>query len=331
VLLNGRRVANYGFAQNINEAFVDLNSIPITAIERIEILKDGASAIYGSDAIAGVMNVILRRDYQGIEVGAMAGSTYQGGGTEYRVNLTGGWGNPASDRWNIMGTVRLLQARGNRCGGSRLQLYREPGAARRLQPALADRQSGHVARRRHRHADRLPAVRQLPAATDHQRHPRRAGLLIRLRARQLAAAEDGTDGRSRPRHIRFHAEHRAVRRARLHAKHDQPVGSSNPGQLPGTGRQPEQSVRCAGHRDLPHARCRPAFERDRKRQHPRLVGLRGMAAGWDWETAYTQSKNEVTNTGSNYIDIRRMRAAINGGTDPVTGTVYPQFRACFTT
>ncbi|HET7772775.1 MAG TPA: TonB-dependent receptor plug domain-containing protein, partial [Burkholderiaceae bacterium] len=70
VLLNGRRIANYGFAQNINEGFVDLNSIPVNAIERIDILKDGASAIYGSDAIAGVINVILRRDYKGVELSA---------------------------------------------------------------------------------------------------------------------------------------------------------------------------------------------------------------------------------------------------------------------
>ncbi|MDJ0806390.1 MAG: Plug domain-containing protein, partial [Gammaproteobacteria bacterium] len=48
VLLNGRRMSKYGFAQNINDSFVDLNSIPLGAIERIEVLKDGASAIYGS-------------------------------------------------------------------------------------------------------------------------------------------------------------------------------------------------------------------------------------------------------------------------------------------
>jgi outer membrane receptor protein involved in Fe transport len=67
VLVNGRRVASYGQGQNITESFVDLNSIPVSAIERVDILKDGASAIYGADAVAGVVNVILRRDYQGAE------------------------------------------------------------------------------------------------------------------------------------------------------------------------------------------------------------------------------------------------------------------------
>ena len=62
VLVNGRRVANNGLAGES----VDLNSIPPAAVERIEILKDGASAIYGSDAIAGVVNVIMRRDFEGL-------------------------------------------------------------------------------------------------------------------------------------------------------------------------------------------------------------------------------------------------------------------------
>ena len=60
VLLNGRRVANYAFEGGA----VDVNSIPLAAIDRVEILKDGASAIYGTDAIAGVINFILRKDFR---------------------------------------------------------------------------------------------------------------------------------------------------------------------------------------------------------------------------------------------------------------------------
>ena len=67
VLVNGRRFPNYGFSQNITVAFVDLNSIPLAAVERVEVLKDGASAIYGADAVAGVVNIILRSDYSGAE------------------------------------------------------------------------------------------------------------------------------------------------------------------------------------------------------------------------------------------------------------------------
>ena len=68
ILVNGRRIANYGLADNAQENFTNLDAIASDAIERIEILKDGASAIYGSDAIAGVINIILRKDYQGAQI-----------------------------------------------------------------------------------------------------------------------------------------------------------------------------------------------------------------------------------------------------------------------
>ncbi len=74
VLINGRRVANDGLAGES----VDLNSIPPAAVERIEILKDGASAIYGSDAIAGVVNVITRRDFTGFLAETYFGEAEQG-------------------------------------------------------------------------------------------------------------------------------------------------------------------------------------------------------------------------------------------------------------
>ncbi|HEX4858535.1 MAG TPA: TonB-dependent receptor [Usitatibacteraceae bacterium] len=102
VLVNGRRMASYGFAQNLFDTFVDLNAIPASAVERIEILRDGASAVYGSDAIAGVVNVILRKDYQGFEVGGTAGTSTEGGLNEYRANLGFGFGSIGKDRYNLL-------------------------------------------------------------------------------------------------------------------------------------------------------------------------------------------------------------------------------------
>ncbi len=103
VLINGRRVSSYGFAQNIQDTFVDLAAIPSSAVERIEILKDGASAIYGSDAIAGVVNVILRRDFKGFDTSAGAG--FFEGKKDYRASLAGGWGELGSDKFNVFGVV----------------------------------------------------------------------------------------------------------------------------------------------------------------------------------------------------------------------------------
>ena len=98
VLLNGRRIAAHG----LNGGVVDLSSIPMAAISRIEILKDGASTIYGTDAIGGVINFILKKDYQGLEVQAFKDVTQQGGGNIGRVNLTGGAGNLEKDKYNVL-------------------------------------------------------------------------------------------------------------------------------------------------------------------------------------------------------------------------------------
>src|SRR5258708_4028111 len=71
-------------------------------IERIEILKDGASAIYGSDAIAGVVNFILRRDYQGAELDVKYQQPQHHGAKTTRVDATAGWGDLARDRYNAV-------------------------------------------------------------------------------------------------------------------------------------------------------------------------------------------------------------------------------------
>jgi outer membrane receptor protein involved in Fe transport len=93
VLINGRRIAPYAFAQNINgvsSSFVDLNSIPLGAVERIEVLKDSGSAIYGSDAVAGVVNIILRQDYEGVLTDALVGNTFDNDMFEQQYTFLGG-------------------------------------------------------------------------------------------------------------------------------------------------------------------------------------------------------------------------------------------------
>jgi outer membrane receptor protein involved in Fe transport len=70
VLVNGRRVTVSSFAESITTNFVDINTLPVSAIERVEVLKDGASAVYGSDAVAGVVNIVLRKDFEGFEASA---------------------------------------------------------------------------------------------------------------------------------------------------------------------------------------------------------------------------------------------------------------------
>ena len=75
ILLNGRRMTPSAYANpnNGTSTLYDLNSIPVSALARVEILKDGASAVYGSDAIGGVINFITRSDYQGAQIRATGG------------------------------------------------------------------------------------------------------------------------------------------------------------------------------------------------------------------------------------------------------------------
>ena len=73
VLINGRRIAPYGLADDGQKVFTDLNVIPLEAVERVEIVKDGGSAIYGSDAMAGVVNIILRKSFKGTVASASVG------------------------------------------------------------------------------------------------------------------------------------------------------------------------------------------------------------------------------------------------------------------
>ena len=102
VLINGRRVAPYGIGFVGDSVSVDVNSIPLAAIERVEVLKDGASAVYGSDAIAGVVNFILRKDHTGLELTADYGETTQGGAHFKRVTGTWGIGDINADKYNVM-------------------------------------------------------------------------------------------------------------------------------------------------------------------------------------------------------------------------------------
>ena len=101
-LINGRRATISSFAKG-QESFIDVNSIPMAAIERIEILPNGASATYGADAVAGVVNYVLRDDYEGLEVSASYGDSWaDSDDARTNLNIVGGFGN---DQHHVMAVV----------------------------------------------------------------------------------------------------------------------------------------------------------------------------------------------------------------------------------
>ncbi len=101
VLFDGMRAAYYPLSDDGTRNFVDLNTIPDDIVDRIEVLRDGASSTYGADAIAGVVNVITKKQITGITGRAEMGLTERGDGRNYRFSATGGFGDLSSDGYNI--------------------------------------------------------------------------------------------------------------------------------------------------------------------------------------------------------------------------------------
>ncbi|MCC6196562.1 MAG: TonB-dependent receptor [Burkholderiales bacterium] len=101
ILINGRRIANYAFSGTAT----DLNVIPVAAIERVEVLKDGASAIYGADAIGGVINFILLDEFRGVAASAQYSAPQDPGGWSNHFNVTAGYGSLAQQKFDVYGML----------------------------------------------------------------------------------------------------------------------------------------------------------------------------------------------------------------------------------
>ena len=105
VLQDGLRLASYPLADDGARSFVDLNTIPDAVIDRVEVLKDGASATYGADAIAGVVNYIMKKQITGVSATVEGGISQRKDAGHQRATLTGGYGDLDSQGFNIYGSV----------------------------------------------------------------------------------------------------------------------------------------------------------------------------------------------------------------------------------
>jgi iron complex outermembrane receptor protein len=114
VLLNGRRMAPFARADDGQKSFTDLSTVPLEAVERIEVLKDGASSTYGADAIAGVVNIILRKDFTGLALKVEAGESRYYDAQQGKIALTWGKGSLNDDGYNwlinaeVFGNAELM-------------------------------------------------------------------------------------------------------------------------------------------------------------------------------------------------------------------------------
>ncbi|MFT7721996.1 MAG: TonB-dependent receptor [Roseateles sp.] len=110
VLLNGRRLSYYGAPMGFQTMFVNIDAIPAAAIERMEVLTDGASAIYGSDAVAGVINVITKKGYEGLEARVSTdGSSRVSAYGEHQGSVLWGTGDFDRDGWSVYASLNLYK------------------------------------------------------------------------------------------------------------------------------------------------------------------------------------------------------------------------------
>jgi len=121
VLIDGHRMSPYAIGDDSQRSFVDVSNIPFDAVDSIEILKSGASSLYGSDAVAGVVNIKLKKNFEGTRFAAETGDTQHGGGQTHRASLSTGIGNIDTDgynafvtaEWRQQGAIRISDRRGN--------------------------------------------------------------------------------------------------------------------------------------------------------------------------------------------------------------------------
>jgi iron complex outermembrane receptor protein len=107
VLVDGHRLAPYPLGDDSQRSFVDVSSIPFDAVESIEVLKSGASSLYGSDAIAGVVNIKLKKSFNGTRLNAETGKTQLGGGKTNKASITTGFGDLDQDGYNVYVTAEM--------------------------------------------------------------------------------------------------------------------------------------------------------------------------------------------------------------------------------
>jgi iron complex outermembrane receptor protein len=109
VLFDGLRAAYYPLADDGTRNFVDLNTIPDAIVDRVEVLKDGASSTYGADAVAGVVNIITKKQITGLHVNGEYGQAERGYGDTYLFEATYGWGDLAEQGFNIYASGRYYK------------------------------------------------------------------------------------------------------------------------------------------------------------------------------------------------------------------------------
>ena len=342
VLVNGRRMTTYGLADDGTRSFVDLNSLPLEAVDRIEVLKDGASAIYGADAVGGVVNVILRSNYTGAAIGGSVGQAGRHDGRTTRAFGTLGFGNIDTDKYNVFFSIEASQQKNiwstdrGFLGQSDLTsrgFYDSTIGAPRLWLGVGSPSTtspyGTMRTPPDGTGTRVNVIKCASADVDPNTHVCRYNSLVE---QEIQPATDRLNffGRGTLQFSPALTAYAELGIFTTKSKANGTLGGNNDGGVfkPGDPFDPLIThglmLLPAGHPDNPTGTDRTLayrpFElggRDQKTDNTvfRLVqGLQGTALGWDFDVGASYIKSRLKNDNTGYINYDVMQAALNNGT-----------------
>ncbi|MBO9685840.1 TonB-dependent receptor plug domain-containing protein [Roseateles chitosanitabidus] len=356
ILLNGRRLtpAAYANPNNGTSTLYDLNTIPVSAIERVEVFKDGASAVYGSDAVGGVINFITKNDYQGAQMSATVGANDDGDFSRRTVNGSFGFGDFAKDGFNVLVSGDIT-GRGRTMTRDMKDIHADDYRAinLRLNPYSSSVSSSPFFTR-----ESAPGSNAFPQTNTNNVvnltncDPSRqliGGAQYGITSSPLLnrkfcnfnlddyneAQNKGTDGSLISRatfrvnnDITAFAEAGYSRSQRTYLAPPRTISGLSPSLnfLLGTVAAPYQAILEVGHPDNPFPNSRAAvqlrFENTPggselvNQQYRALGGVKGTFGAWDWETAilWNKAKREETSYGFLNLDVVRSLLGPNGRT-----------------
>ncbi|QPF75419.1 TonB-dependent receptor [Roseateles sp. DAIF2] len=330
VLVNGRRVAPYATAQNMQEVFTDLNSLPLAAVRRIEVLKDGASSIYGSDAIAGVVNILLHDDYRGTELRAGLGTSTEGTGQRERsFELRHGFGDLQQQGFNF--TLSLDGLKRDRLDQSDVAWLRDSDFRREPGGTLAWVPTNYLGSDATNKLGGVQGPLQLRNYGDIT--PGKTGSVLAYNPAQYKTLIPGVE--------RYHGSARATWRLDENAEAyaELLLGSSRAELLFGAPLTVSSSLRAwndrnqaldtisvqlpKGHPNYPASGSAvlnatlfdlgTRTKQDAVQFQRVLAGARGSAGRWDWGLSFLQSSSRLTETVQNFVNRYEFERVLRSG------------------
>ncbi|MEG1052055.1 MAG: TonB-dependent receptor plug domain-containing protein, partial [Janthinobacterium sp.] len=319
ILVNGRRVASYATAQDLQQTFVDLNSLPMAAVQRIEVLKDGASSVYGSDAVAGVVNIILYKEFTGTDITAQWGGSTQGTGQhEKSAALQTGFGKLEEDGYSVVFSVDAQQR--DKLQQSDVAWMRDADFRKQQRGSLGWTATNYAG---NDPTQTLGGVRgPLQLVPYHDINPDRSGQVLAYNPAPYKTLIPGIQRihSSLRGTLKLNADTEAyVDLLHSYSRADQtfsaPLTVNNATRVWNNATQALDTIPVVlpvGHPNNPGATplpftatlfdLGPRLKQDKVTFYRALAGVKGTLAGWDWDAAVGHSSSKLEETVQNFVN-----------------------------